>query len=113
MLMSPRHQTTELARIRVRIPLARLPSRSVRRYSASIMIRSRADEGAKLVFMAAVVGDLLRAVVPEVAAALSTLRPSSRCPLSLSATTEASGWAMRLFGCPCVELTAGGRGSSI
>ncbi|MDD9963361.1 MAG: Rpn family recombination-promoting nuclease/putative transposase [Gammaproteobacteria bacterium] len=34
------------------------------------MIRARTDEGAKLVFMAAVVGDLLRAVLPEVAAAL-------------------------------------------
>ena len=34
------------------------------------MIRSRTDESAKLVFMAAVVGDLLRAVLPEVAAAL-------------------------------------------
>lgn len=68
--MSLCHQTTELAGIRVRLPLAPLPSRSVRRYSAPIMIRSRADEGAKLVFMAAVVGDLLRAVLPEVAAAL-------------------------------------------
>ena len=34
------------------------------------MIRSRTDEGSKLVFMAAVVGDLLLAALPEVAAAV-------------------------------------------
>ena len=68
--MSPRHQIADSARIPVRLPPAALLRPPVGRYPLPIMIRSRTDEGSKLVFMAAVVGDLLLAALPEVAAAV-------------------------------------------